>query len=426
MKYVKISPGMLKGCITIPSSKSISHRAVICAGLSEGMSTIENVSFSEDIEATCAAMKCFGVDIRGTDNSLTIKGSQDVKVTDSYIDCSESGSTLRFLVPLAAISGEMVTFGARGKLVERPMQPYYDIFDVQKIKYKNAEGRLPLTIDGKLKPGEFKLKGNISSQFISGLLFALSALDGDSKIIITTELESKPYIDLTLDVLTEFGINIENHDYKEFIIKGKQAYKPRDFKIEGDFSQAAFWLVACTLGSDVECLGLNIDSRQGDKNILNIIENMGGKIFAEGNKVKAVPSKTKGATVDASQCPDLVPIIAVLAALSKGTTKIINAERLRFKESDRLNAISLELGKIGADIEENEDGLTIVGKDMLEGGTVDSWNDHRIAMAIAIAAARCKNPIVIKNADCIKKSYPEFWNDLRKLGGRIDEWCLGK
>ena len=426
MKYVTINPGTLKGEVIIPPSKSISHRAIICAGLSEGVSNIENVGLSQDITATCAAMKSFGVQITEQKNSLIIRGSAGLNIKDSDIDCSESGSTLRFLIPLAAAAGRKVTFQGRGKLIERPLQPYYDIFDEQKIRYMNSGGKLPLTIDGKLKPWKFKIKGNISSQFISGLLFALPVLDGDSGIIITTELESRPYIDLTLNMLERFGINVENNDYKEFHIIGNQKYKASDCRIEGDFSQAAFWLAAGTLGSDVVCAGLNMDSLQGDKNILNVMESMGGNTTVERDRVKANPSETKGTIIDASQIPDLVPVITVLAALSKGTTEIINAERLRFKESDRLTSISCELNKIGADIKETEDGLIIEGKDMLEGGKVDSWNDHRIAMAMAVASTRCKNPLIIRNADCVKKSYPDFWNDFRNLGGKADEWCLGK
>lgn len=426
MKYIMIEPGKLKGDVTIPPSKSISHRAVICAGLSKGVSHISNVGFSQDIDATCTAMKCLGVDVKREKDFLIINGSGQLEVVEPNIDCLESGSTLRFLIPIAAAAGSEVTFEGRGKLVERPMQPYYDIFDAQKIDYKNRSGKLPLTIDGKLKAGEFRLKGNISSQFISGLLFALPLLDGDSKIVITTELESRPYIDLTLEALEKFGVSVENNDYKEFNIKGNQNYRASDYRIEGDFSQAAFWLVAGVLGSDLRCLGLNMDSIQGDKKILEIIESMSGNILIEGDKVKAAVSKTKGTIVDASQCPDLVPIVAVLAAFSQGTTRIINAGRLRFKESDRLKAISCELNKIGAAVKEQEDGLIIEGKDMLEGGTVDSWNDHRIAMAMAVASIRCKNSVTINNGDCIKKSYPGFWEDFRRLGGKIDEWCLGE
>lgn len=426
MKDVMINPSNLKGEVSIPSSKSVCHRAVICAGLSEGISNIDNVVFSQDIEATCEAMESLGVNIEKQVSSIKIKGTEKLTVINNHIHCNESGSTLRFLIPIAATTGKRVTFEGKGKLEERPLEPYYKIFDIQKINYKNIQGKLPLTIEGKFKPGEYKINGNISSQFISGLLFALPLLDGDSKIIVTTKLESKPYVDLTIDMLKNFRVHVDNNDYKEFIIKGNQKYKRADYRVEGDFSQAAFWLTAGLLGANVLCKGLNMKSLQGDKAILEIIKAMGGEICIEGDKVRALPSKTKGTIIDASQCPDLVPVLTVLGALSEGTTEIINAERLRIKESDRLSAICLELNKIGADITEKADGLIIRGREFLKGGTVHSWNDHRIAMALAVASIKCKEPVIIKNANCVKKSYPEFWKHFRKLGGNISEWSMGE
>lgn len=419
MNQVIINPGKLNGEVTIPSSKSTCHRALICAGLSNGISKIGNVFFSEDIDATSKAMESLGADIIKDTNSLIVKGVEQLKVKNSVINCSESGSTLRFLIPIAAVTGEQVTFEGKGKLVERPLDPYYEIFDVLKIDYWNIEGKLPLTINGKLKPGEYRIKGDISSQFISGLLFALPLLNGDSKIVITTEFESKPYVDLTMDMLKRFSIHVDNKDYKEFIIKGNQKYIAADYKAEGDFSQAAFWLVAGTLGANIECDGLNMNSLQGDKAVLDIIKSMGGEVVIEEGKVKALPRKTRGAIIDASQCPDIIPVLTVLAALSEGTTEIVNAARLRIKESDRLSAITSELNKVGADIEEREDGLIIRGKKALKGGSVSSWNDHRIAMSMAIASMKCEEPITINDADCVKKSYPEFWNHFKKLGGNI-------
>lgn len=426
MKYVMINPSKLSGKVQVPTSKSACHRAVICAGLSNGISNISNVVFSEDVEATCEAMKNLGVRIKKEKDSLQVRGLEKLKPVNSSMDCSESGSTLRFLIPIGATTGEKLTFKGKGKLIERPLKCYYNIFDEQKLKYDNAGGKLPLTIKGKLKSGEYKIRGDVSSQFISGLMFALPLLDGDSKIIITTELESKPYVDLTMDMLKNYGIQIENKEYKEFIIRGNQNYKSSDCEVEGDYSQAAFWLAAGLLGNDIVCEGLDINSLQGDKAILNIIESMNGKISIEGNKVKAIPSKTKGTIIDASQCPDLVPVLTSLAALSEGTTEIVNAARLRIKESDRLSAISTELNRLGADIEEREDGLIIRGKESLKGGEVQSWNDHRIAMALAVASIKCTEPVIIKDASCVKKSYPDFWQHFRTLGGNIDEWSLGQ
>lgn len=428
MKHVTLNPSKLKGEVVIPTSKSVCHRAVICAGLSEGVSNIDNVVFSQDVEATCGAMSNLGVEIAldKEASKIKVKGASKLEPKDVSINCFESGSTLRFLIPVAATTGKKVTFDGKGKLVERPLEDYYRIFDEQQIHYENADGKLPLTIDGKLKAGEYRIKGDVSSQFISGLLFALPLLDGDSKIIVTTELESKPYVDLTIDALKTFSVDVENVNYREFIIKGNQKYKASDYRVEGDFSQVAFWLVAGSIGADVVCDGMNINSLQGDKAVLEIIKSMGGEITVEGNKIKAIPSKTKGTVIDAAECPDLVPVLTVLAALSQGTTEIVNAARLRFKESDRLSAITSELNKIGADIEEKEDGLIIRGKEFLIGGTVDSWNDHRIAMALAVASIRCKEPVIIRDSSCIKKSYPNFWEHFKELGGNLNEWSLGE
>lgn len=426
MENIIIYHSILKGEIRIPPSKSISHRSIICAGLSSGISNIHNVLLSQDIEATIKVLKNLGVDIQIETHFLKIKGSNNLHIIDKNFDCNESGSTLRFIIPIAATTGEHVIFSGKGALSQRPLTPYYDIFYDQRLKYKNNDGKLPLLIDGKLKPGEFRVKGNVSSQFISGLLFALPLLDGDSKIIITTKLESLPYVDLTIDVLKHYNIIIENKNYTEFIIKGNQTYRASDFTIEGDFSQAAFWIVAGILGSDITCTGLNMNSHQGDAAIIEIVRNFNGKVLVRQNKVTGLPSKTKGIIIDASQFPDLVPIITVLAALSEGTTKIINAGRLRLKESDRLNAISTQLNKIGADIKENPDGLEIHGKLNFKGGQVNSFNDHRIAMALGIASLKCTQPLIISDTTCVNKSYPQFWDDLRKLGGKVDEWNMGK
>lgn len=430
MKSVKIIPSQLEGNIEIPASKSLCHRAVICAALATGESNIDNVILSQDISATCSGMKALGAEIEminedGIDNlKLKVKGG-NLKVVNDSIDCIESGSTLRFLIPIALINGGKIVFKGKGKLVTRPLQSYYDIFEKQNISYSLENGALPLTVNGILKNGVFELPGNISSQFISGLLFALPLLDGDSKIVITTELESKGYVDLTLDMLRKFGVIIKNNNYNEFLIRGNQKYISNDYKVEGDFSQAAFWITAGLLGGKIRCSNLDINSLQGDKEVLEIVKNMGGKISITEDYVEAKESSTHETIIDASDCPDLVPILTVLSALSTGTTKIINASRLRIKECDRLKAISTELNKLGADVEELEDSLIINGKEKLKGGTVDSWNDHRIAMALAVASIKCCEPVIITNSDSVKKSYPTFWEDFRKLGGNINEWSMG-
>ncbi len=424
MKNLKIIPSPLHGEIDIPPSKSISHRAVIAAGLADGISRLENVIFSDDIKATCEGMEALGVEIKKEEKNLIIKGKKLLQPLKREINCRESGSTLRFLIPLVLLTGKPITFYGKGRLVKRPLEPYFDIFKKQNILYWYSKG-LPLTVEGILQPGRFEIPGNISSQFITGLLFVLPLLGGDSEIIVTSFLESRPYVDLTMDVLKQFSIWVDNKKGQEFSIKGSQRYMPTYYRIEGDYSQAAFWIAAGILGEQVVCKDLKNNSFQGDRVILDIVKKMGGNILEKDREIIVKPSKTKGIRIDASQCPDIVPILAVLGALSEGKTEIVNAGRLRMKESDRLKAIAVELNKLGGDVREQEDGLTILGKGFLQGGTVDSWNDHRIAMALAIASVKCKEPIILTNTDAVKKSYPEFFDDFQKLGGIIDERNMG-
>jgi 3-phosphoshikimate 1-carboxyvinyltransferase len=317
-----------------------------------------------------------------------------------------------------------VTFTGRGRLAERPIAAYADICRRQGLGWESGGG-LPVTVQGRLQPGRFSLRGDVSSQFLSGLLFALPLLPGDSTIMITTPLESKGYVDLTLAALAGFGISASHHEYREFHIRGSQTYKPRDYTVEGDFSQAAFWLVAGTIGAAVKCRGLSETSLQGDKVITGLINTAGGAIRLADGVFTASPAVTRGTIIDAADCPDLVPVLAVLASLSQGETRIIRAGRLRIKESDRLASTARELSKLGADIREEADSLIIQGKPELNGGAVDSWQDHRIAMALAIASVRCKQPVLLHGAECVNKSYPEFWQDFASLGGIINERSLG-
>ncbi len=425
MKQVTIYPGRLEGEINIPASKSMGHRAVICAGLAEATSNIYNIGMSEDIEATCQAMRVLGVRLEKQGAALSITGNRVLELQGSSIECRESGSTLRFIIPIAALAGGPVAFHGQGRLGERSLEPYFRIFEQQSIQYETDRGRLPLRIYGSLAPGEFRLEGNISSQFISGLMFALPLLDGASRITIAGSLESKPYVELTMNMLKKFSITVENNGYKEFIIKGKQKYRAADYTVEGDFSQAAFWLAAGVLGGRVSCRGLDMDSLQGDKEIVDILGRMGAGISVSDGIVRATASTVRGTVIDASQCPDLVPVLAVMGALGRGRTEIVNAGRLRLKESDRLKAISTELSKLGANIEEKPEGLVIEGAEELKGGSTDSWNDHRIAMALAVAAVKCREPVTISNAGCVKKSYPEFWDHYKALGGKTDERIMG-
>ncbi len=416
---VRIKPGFLKGDLIVPPSKSLSHRAIIAAGLSKGKSIISNVLFSKDILATISAIEAIGAKVIKNDDSLIIEGKGYTERIKDVIDSNESGSTVRFMIPIALTVDKPITFIGKNNLVNRPLDTFLNIFDEQNIKYEKEENTyLPLKVYNGLKPGLFKIRGDISSQFITGLLYALPLLNGDSKIIITTDLESKGYIDLTIDMLNLFGIKIINNDYKEFIIKGNQEYIACDYQVEGDYSQSAFFLVADLLGSDINLLAMNPNSHQGDKKIIEDIKAFGGKIEFKNNILKAYPSKTIGATIDFSQSPDLGPALSVLASLSEGKTEFINAGRLRIKECDRISCVKEELEKLGASIVEYEDGMEFIGKS-LKGGILDSHNDHRLRMSFAVLATALKEDIVIKNAECVSKSFPNFFEVFESLGGKV-------
>ena len=431
MANLMITPSKLSGEVKIPPSKSMAHRAIICAALSDGLSIIENIDYSDDIIATIEGMKALGASIVKYDDYLEIVGIyKSNKENNEFriINCNESGSTLRFLVPISMLFSGKSKFVGKGNLGKRPLTTYYNIFENQGIEYSCEEGNLNLIINGKLKPGNFEVEGNVSSQFITGLLFTLPLLNSDSKITITTKMESKGYIDLTLSAMKAFDIEIINNNYEEFIIKGNQTYKSRDYRVEGDYSQAAFFLSADALSNNVVIHDLKLESLQGDKEVIDILNRMGLKLKNKNNGlIGEVSSNLKATVIDGSQCPDIIPVISLVAALSTGTTEIINAGRLRIKECDRLSAVTTELNKLGAKITEKEDGLIIEGVTKLKGG-VEVWShkDHRIAMTLAIASTVCSEPIILKDYECVSKSYPEFWTDFKNLGGVFDEWNVGE
>lgn len=424
MKVV-ITPKKLHGTVTIPSSKSMGHRHLICAALANGETVVENVSPSQDLAATCRVLRLLGAEIetaaapRPAQRTLHIRGGLRRRNSALFADCGESGSTLRFLIPLALASGNTVTFSGSGRLAERPLQPYYDLFNACRICCQKNDAGLPLTVRGELTPGYYALPGNVSSQFFTGLLFALPLLPGDSVLHSTTALESASYVELTLACLRQYGVGVEKSGNDTFHITGNQVYQPGRYQVEGDFSQAAFWLAAAAIGEAILCSGLTEHSRQGDAVILDILSNMGGDVRRTAQGIQSLPTRTRGCIVDVADCPDLAPVLTALAACSTGTTQIVNAGRLRFKECDRLHAMATELNSLGADIEEEKNGLVIHGVPFLHGGTVSAWNDHRVAMALAVASQRAVNTVVIDGAESVAKSYPQFWRDFQRLGGTI-------
>ncbi len=413
MDTVQIKPTMLRGRVQIPPSKSIAHRAIIAAALSGEPCRIENIILSKDIQATLGCMKAMGADFSVDEKAgVVLFSGKKKKVPKTLrLHCEESGSTLRFLIPLSLLFGKKVILTGKGRLMQRPQKPYMDIFAARDISC-SLKGET-MTLEGELESGKFSLPGDVSSQFVTGLLFALPLLEGDSEIVITTEMESKGYLDLTLSVLNDFGIRIINENYRRFLIPGGQKYRARDYRIEGDYSQAAFFLVAGAIGCDLQCDGLSQESLQGDKQILEILERAGAKvtIYPDGVVEARQTESMHGIEIDAREIPDLVPILAVFCGFLKGESRIVNAGRLRMKESDRLSAIAGELSRLGLAIEEGVDSLTIQGTQTLCGETVSAWNDHRIAMVLSVAACRCEGEVTITGAEkAVQKSYPDFFD----------------
>ena len=386
---------------------------MICAALAEGESVIRNVAFSQDIRATLGCVSALGA--KWTDlgrGVIQIEGigGKEYRGELPRLDCGESGSTLRFFLPIAlAVAGGAV-FTGRGRLMQRPQKPYFDLFDGMGIEYEQ-KGDV-LKVKGRLRAGQYRLPGNVSSQFFTGLLFALPLLDGKSEMIPTTELESLDYIRMTIQAQELAGLEPPGRENGGFVVKG-QSYRPMEVSVEADWSQAGFWYAARALGSDVEICGMSDASLQGDKRIAE---------FAR------LLSREGDAEIDVSQCPDLVPPLAAMAAVRKGDCRITGAARLRIKESDRLATVTAALNALGAKVEEYPEELLIHGVDVLRGGAViDCCNDHRIAMMCAVAAACAPGgDTLLKGAECVRKSYPDFWQVYRELGGDLDVLDLGE
>lgn len=415
---VKVSPEILRGTVSVPPSKSAAHRAIICASLARGKSIIRPIDLSNDINATIDCMRKLGADITVDGDTLTVDGTNVFNMGKTILDCGESGSTLRFLIPVAAAGGVESTFIGHGKLPERPIGVYGDCLPEKGISLYTANG-LPLEIKGRLRNGIYEIPGNISSQFITGLMLALPLLDGDSEIRLTSEAQSVGYIDMTIGIMKNFGVNIEK-DGCGWKIKGGQKYIPQIFTVEGDWSHAAFYMTAAALGSEICIDNLSMTSSQGDKECVEIYRRFGAEITENNGKITIRPDKLVGIEIDAENIPDMVPALSVAAALAKGKTIIRGAARLRIKECDRLAAMTDGLSRLGANIIETEDGLIIDGVDVLHSGEVDGYNDHRIVMSFAMAAIGCNGDIIISDMESVNKSYPSFFEDYRELGGKAD------
>lgn len=400
---ILIEPGRLAGSVTPPPSKSLLHRYILSSALATGESVIENAAISEDIRATLRCVCALGARWRLEDGALHISGmGGDYRGAPMpRFDCGESGTTLRFMIPVASVLCGGGVFTGGGRLLHRPLRPYFDIFDSAGISCSLSDTEL--RVQGTLGAGEYFLPGNVSSQFFSGLLFAMALCGGNSHIASRGELESAAYAEMTCEALRLAGIDAHAEESGFRVAGGR--FGPRRYTVEADWSQAAFWIAANAIGSDIDINGLSETSVQGDRRIMELSR----LLMQDGGK-----------EIDMSQCPDLLPPAALIAAFAPGNCRFTGCERLRYKESDRISSVCGALRTLGADITERADGLTVIGRRVLPGGaTVDCRNDHRIAMMASVAALRCREPAVISGCECVRKSYPEFYEDLSMLGGAV-------
>jgi 3-phosphoshikimate 1-carboxyvinyltransferase len=416
----------LRGTVCAPPSKAYSQRMLIAAALSLGTSKISGPLVSDDTEATLRAVKALGARVKVSKDCWTVEGATPLNGAEEPIDCGESGATLRFMIPVAALAAEPSVFVFGSSLERRPIEPLLRslkqlgvVTSVQRLGGKSA-----IQVQGGgIRGGKTVMRGDVSSQFVSALMFACPKAQADTEITLTTPLESKGYVQMTERVLTEHCIKVSiSEDFGHIRIPSNQEYKPLNHRVPGDFSSAAFLLAAAAIThSEVSVKDLDYETVQGDKAILGILKDMGvsGKVCSDEVEIEGKGGLLNAVDVEARNIPDLVPVCAVLACYAKGTSKIHGAQRLRYKESDRLLSIYLELKKMGAEIAMNESSLTVKGPCALRGAVIDPHNDHRIAMACAVAALRASGETKIQNSECVRKSYPRFFNDLRAIGADV-------
>ncbi len=412
--------GTLKGEVTPPPSKSQAHRLLICAALAVEPCSIVCNGVNDDIMATMRCLNALGARITFSSGVFDVQPIELVK--GGTLDCGESGSTLRFLMSVAAVLGADATFTGAGKLPQRPMGALTDVLAAHGMAFeRHTADELPVTCSGTLQGGKFTLPGNISSQYLTGLLFALPLATVDSEIEVTGGLTSASYIDMTIDALRTAGISVERRN-NIFTIKGNQQYRmPECVVVEGDWSSAAFWVVAGVIGKQpVTVCGMNNESLQGDSAIVDHLRSMGAFITVEDDRVVAMPSHLFGAELDCMDTPDLVPVLSVAAAVAQGTTTFVNVGRLRFKESDRLAAMKSVLASFGISSSVGEDTFTVYGGEPVTLTPVESFGDHRIAMSAAILSTVAKEITTINGSGCVAKSYPSFFEDFAVLGGTVE------
>lgn len=416
-----VYPSHCSGSVHIPPSKSMAHRAIICAALADGVSHLTNIDFSDDIRATIDGMRQLGAQIDTGVDCVSIRGIRGFdQLNSQVIDCQESGSTLRFFIPLFSLCDQTVRFIGKGRLMQRPQDVYEELFARQGLQFTHDEQGI--VISGALAPGRYEVDGSISSQFITGLLFTLPLLEEDSIIQIRPPFESRSYIDLTLEMLKKFGIRAVYEDALTLRIPGRQRYVPCDVRVEGDYSQLAFFAVLAAVQGDLAIHGVSGSSAQGDRQILSILHDFGASLQPLDDGFLIHRSSLKAAPVDLNDCPDLGPILFVLAAMAEGTTHISHAGRLRIKESDRIAAMEEELRKFGVRITSDEDNVWIEGQNTPYAceETLSGHNDHRVVMALSVMALCSSSVCTIEGAQAIRKSYPSFFDDVTAIHGKVE------
>ena len=418
---VTLLPGPAAGRVTAIPSKSHLHRLFIYAALADKKTLLccEHTQ-AEDIQATVACLSAIGAEIQPVEEGYLVRPLNRRRLpAGAVLPCGESGSTLRFMLPLVCALGISGTFTMSGRLPERPLAPLDEELSRHGIRLWRPDSGT-LCCEGKLAAGNYTLPGNVSSQFISALLLALPLLEGDSSLKVEGPLESADYITMTLHAGEAFGFRPSSINNSYNIRGGAEFFSPEKTSVEGDWSNAAFWLCAGAMpGGDMEIAGLDRQSVQGDRGICNILEKMGANLGWAGNALRVFEGERRAVEIYAAAIPDIVPPLCAVAALGSGQTIIKNAGRLRLKESDRLHAIAQTLNAMGAEAAEEPDGLRIQGTESLSGGTVDAWGDHRIAMMAAVASLGCSGPLTITGAGAVRKSYPAFWEKFRAMGKEV-------
>ena len=413
-------PARIGGTVSAPPSKSMAHRAVLCSALAKGTSHIENLEFSKDISATLAAAGQLCARVESGPADVLVEGLGHFRPVFGPVDCCESGSTLRFLIPLASLTGQSITFVGRGRLMERPQSVYETLYREQNLHFEQANGQL--TVAGSLRSGEYTLAGNVSSQFISGLLFALPLLAGDSTLHLIPPVESRSYIEMTRAAQAAFGVTSHWLDDTTLCIPGGQQYHPRDYIVEGDYSQAAFLAVLGAVKGGITLTGLAAETLQGDAAILDILRRCGAKFTRTEAGLVFEQAPLHGVDIDLADCPDLGPVLMVLGLLCEGTTVIRNAERLRIKESDRIAAMEAELRACGGVLSSEGGTITVQGcKPRLHApeAPLSGHNDHRVVMSLTVLALAADIPLTINEAEAVQKSWPHFFDALKPLGVEV-------